>query len=167
MEFYFPMFSDFRGRLYPLMNLLSYQGEDLSRALLIFGDSEVINEKGEEALKVYFSNLAGHDKDSWHDRVENSKKYFSTFLDYYENNYDVWVNEVIKLSEPFQFVSVFLSMIDIFVLNNKNISTPILFDATCSGIQQLSALTKEISLATESNVVSFEKNPDKAKPRDF
>jgi DNA-directed RNA polymerase len=64
MEFYFPMFSDFRGRLYPLMNLLSYQGEDLSRALLIFGDSEVINEKGEEALKVYFSNLAGHDKDS-------------------------------------------------------------------------------------------------------
>jgi hypothetical protein len=60
--FYFPVFADFRGRLYTLSNYLSYQGNDLARSLLLFESNEVLNDKGYECLNVYFSNLAGYDK---------------------------------------------------------------------------------------------------------
>ena len=33
---YFPTFLDFRGRIYPTPNYLSYQSNDLSRSLLLF-----------------------------------------------------------------------------------------------------------------------------------
>jgi DNA-directed RNA polymerase len=33
---YFPTFLDFRGRVYPTPNYLSYQGNDLARSLLLF-----------------------------------------------------------------------------------------------------------------------------------
>jgi DNA-directed RNA polymerase len=56
------MFCDFRGRLYTHNSILSYQGNDLSRALLLFSKTEIINDTGKEALKVYFANLAGFDK---------------------------------------------------------------------------------------------------------
>ena len=64
-SFYLPTFADFRGRIYTLTNYLSYQGSDLSRSLLLFANiQEVINSKGLEYLKIYFSNLAGRSKDS-------------------------------------------------------------------------------------------------------
>ena len=37
---------DWRGRMYPCSNLLSPQGDDLSRGLLLFGEKENLNESG-------------------------------------------------------------------------------------------------------------------------
>lgn len=61
-EFYLPVFCDFRGRLYTQNTILTYQGNDLSRALLLFSEKELINYFGKEALLVYFANLCGFDK---------------------------------------------------------------------------------------------------------
>lgn len=41
--FYLPAFADFRGRIYTFSNYLSYEGNDLARALLLFAEGEVIN----------------------------------------------------------------------------------------------------------------------------
>lgn len=69
-EFYLPTFADFRGRIYTLSNHLTYQGTDLSRSLLLFGDeNNVISNKGIEYLNVYFANLAGESKKSWNERL--------------------------------------------------------------------------------------------------
>ena len=69
-NFYLPMFCYFRGRLYTHNSILSYQGHDLSRSLLLFADNEniEINENGFKALNFYFANLAGFDKESWSTR---------------------------------------------------------------------------------------------------
>jgi DNA-directed RNA polymerase len=40
------------------------------------------------------------------------------------------------------------------VLNN-----PILFDASCNGLQHLSALTREVSIAVETNLIHLENSP--------
>jgi DNA-directed RNA polymerase, mitochondrial len=34
--FYLPVFMDFRGRIYPMVNYLTYQGGDVARSLLNF-----------------------------------------------------------------------------------------------------------------------------------
>jgi len=63
-EFYLPVFVDFRGRIYPLSNYISYQGGDLARSLLLFAENyaEILNSYGNECINIYIANLAGYDK---------------------------------------------------------------------------------------------------------
>lgn len=83
VEFYLPVFADFRGRIYPLSNYLNYQGGDLVRSLLLFGDdhNEVLNDVGIECLNVYLANLAGYDKLSWNERLSKVNNIVTEYLD--------------------------------------------------------------------------------------
>ena len=60
-----------------------------------------------------------------------------------------------KSKEPFQFLSSFLSLYS-HKFYGKEIKTPILFDATCSGIQHLSALSKNIEIGKLVNLFNNE-----------
>lgn len=59
------------------------------------------------------------------------------------------------------------------LINNKNkggnylVSNPILFDASCSGIQHISALTLDKNLAKYTNVITDSLNPMDELPEDF
>lgn len=170
--FYLPVFSDFRGRLYTLSNYLSYQGNDLARSLLLFDSNEELNEKGYECLNVYFSNLAGYDKKSWNDRLNISDKITNEFKEYTLNKNEDKLIELIKdLSEPFQFISIGLAKIDYLEKERLGLKTtinnPILFDASCSGIQHISALTLDKNLARNTNVISYDDSPKNQLPEDF
>ena len=170
--FYLPVFSDFRGRLYTLSNYLSYQGNDLARSLLLFDSNEVLNDKGYECLNVYFSNLAGYDKKSWNERINISDKITNEFKEYTLNKNEDKLNELIKdLSEPFQFISIGLAKIEYLEKEklglNTIINNPILFDASCSGIQHISALTLDKNLARYTNVISYDDSPKTQLPEDF
>ncbi len=76
---YFPVFGDFRGRLYTLSNYLSFQGNDLSRSLLLFDEDQNITKEGEDILNIYFASLGGFDKKSLNSRKEESHKLLKTF----------------------------------------------------------------------------------------
>jgi DNA-directed RNA polymerase len=85
---------------------------------------------------------------------------------------DEKLNALIKdLSEPFQFISIGLAKME--YLNNEVkglkciINNPILFDASCSGIQHISALTLDKNLALYTNVITNTRNPEKELPKDF
>ena len=51
--------------------------------------------------------------------------------------------------------------------NKIAVYNPILFDASCSGIQHLSALTREVEIAKKVNVISEANEPYDEKPGDF
>ena len=79
-----------------------------------------------------------------------------------------------KLSEPFQFYSIFISLMLVIeeYLDHDSINipieNPILFDASCSGIQHLSALTRELEIAKKVNIISDSNiNPYDELPQDF
>lgn len=58
--FYFPTFADFRGRIYTLTQILTYQGDDLCRSLLLFANEEIpLTQNGIKYLFFYFANLCG------------------------------------------------------------------------------------------------------------
>ena len=58
--FYFPTFADFRGRIYTLTQILTYQGDDLCRSLLLFANEEIpLTQNGRKYLFFYFANLCG------------------------------------------------------------------------------------------------------------
>ncbi len=78
----------------------------------------------------------------------------------YESNFNLFVERFVKISkEPFQFLSIFISYYS-FIKYNTEIKNPILFDATCSGIQHLSALTKDSHIANLVNLTQNEAPSD-------
>jgi DNA-directed RNA polymerase len=166
-EFYLPVFCDFRGRLYTHNTLLTYQGHDLSRALLLFSKNELINNNGKEALLIYFANLAGFDKLSWSERIPSGVMYFKEHYPIFKTDIESFYKKISTMSEPFQLLSIFKAMERIFINQDKWISNPILFDASCNGIQHLSAMTKEIDLAIHVNLISQSSNPKLDTPADF
>jgi DNA-dependent RNA polymerase len=176
---YLPTFADYRGRVYTLTNYLSYQGSDISRSLLLFNDEskEILDSNGYTYLLVYLANLSGNDKLSWNDKLKWSEENISKIYNLYLNDYKLFTETYLKdLKEPFQFMSNFLAICD--VLNNVkkdkegiHINNPILFDASCNGIQHLSAMTRDIDLAIKTNVIQNipdnSNNIDDLKPQDF
>jgi len=171
-EFYLPVFVDFRGRVYPLSSYISYQAGDIGRSLLLFADNyaEKLNKTGIECLNIYLANLAGYDKLPWNKRLEKIDGIVNEFLES-GPEYSDWVKyieqNINKISEPFQFISTMIAKIAI--LNNPDIpiSNPILFDASCSGLQHIAALTLEQELARNVNVFTNSTKPSNDYPQDF
>lgn len=171
-EFYLPVFVDFRGRVYPLSSYISYQAADIGRSLLLFGDDYAakLNKTGIECLNIYLANLAGYDKLPWNERLS---KIYGIVNDFVESGpeYSDWVKYLElnfnRISEPFQFISTMIAKIA--TLNNPDIpiSNPILFDASCSGIQHIASLTLEKELARNVNVFSNSSDPSNDYPQDF
>jgi hypothetical protein len=69
-EFYFPVYLDWRGRLYPHGGPLNFQGGELARSLLLFKNGQILNEEGLKALKIYGANAFGLDKKSKIERLK-------------------------------------------------------------------------------------------------
>ena len=76
---------DFRGRAYPLPPHLSHIGDDLSRGLLLFGESKPLGERGLRWLKIHLSNLYGYDKATFDERVEFVHEHMDDVYDSAEN----------------------------------------------------------------------------------
>ena len=160
--FYLPTFLDFRGRIYPIVNFLSYQtGGDLVRSLLQFHGSSSLTKDSLGHVKHYLANVYGNkgidklsndDKNIWFDKnfLEIAKSYIID-RDNFNNEY------LSNAKEPFQFISVLITLIAYYVNKGKGIDSfpniAILFDATCSGSQHLSALCSDLTLAKMVNVL--------------
>ena len=79
----------------------------------------------------------------------------------YVDNIDEFYNQYTNnIKEPFQFISVLIAIwnIALAIENNESIviNNPILFDASCSGIQHLSAMTRDVEIARKVNILSEE-----------
>jgi len=67
---YFPLFVEWRGRLFTESGFLSYQKSELARSLLLFNTGQVLNSDGLNSLKVYTANCYGKDKLSYNKRLK-------------------------------------------------------------------------------------------------
>lgn len=68
-KLYFPVFMDFRGRMYPLVSYLSYQGGDVARSLLCFNTSSNKPSENQHIL-IYLCNVFGHNNRSMKGRIK-------------------------------------------------------------------------------------------------
>ena len=136
---YFPHNYDFRGRIYPISIGLSPQGSDAVKALLLYKNTEELNETGEKWNWAYLASLYGEDKLPFTERVERGKQLLHA--------------DYLSADEPYQFLSHQIELQKWFYDKSYTPNTRVHLDACNSGSQFTSAITGDVSGCKATNVL--------------
>jgi hypothetical protein len=160
VPFYLNVHADWRGRIYTQSFFITYQGGDLSSALLNFWEGESLDEAGIYHLYVHGANN--------HNENNISKESFENRIQWVKNNYQRIINLekslILSAENPFVFLAFCLNMKEIDKNPKAIINTPVFLDATCSGIQHLAALLLDLELGISVNLSPYNQED---KPNDI
>lgn len=163
-RFWVPMNTDWRGRVYgvPTFNFLR---DDRVRALFLFADGKPIGEEGLYWLKVHTANRGDFgkiSKQSFNERV----KWVNENIDGIEKvatdplNFQWWH----KADKPFQFLAACIELCGALSALSDGVPfisrLPVSFDGACSGLQHLSAMTRDEDTAKLVNLLPNPKPDD-------
>lgn len=143
-SFHYVYTCDFRGRVYADTTGLSPQGNDTSKALLLFAKPKPVTESGLFWMAVHGANTFGNDKISYDDRVdwiyEHEDNIRATVQD--PVNYREWWGSADK---PWQFLAFCFAWSETAYGADPTApaSLPIGLDGSCNGIQHYSALLRD------------------------
>ncbi len=157
IPFYLNAYADWRGRIYTHSFYISYQGSDLSSAVIEFWDGEPLNDTGIHFFYIYGANLFGHiNKETFNDRIKWVKDNLPLIL-------KLDKELILKSKSPFLFSAFCLEMIKFNKDKSVKIKMPVFLDATCSGIQHLSGMVLDYELGKQVNLVYDDSENNKVK----
>ena len=146
--FFLNTHADWRGRIYTHSFYLSYQGSDIASSLLLFNEGEVLNAEGVYYLYIYGANAYNFNN--------ISKAPFSKRIEWVMSNIDKILNMekdfLVKAENRFVFSAFCLLIRQLEKNPNYPVYLPVFLDATCSGIQHISALIKDYELGSRVNL---------------
>jgi DNA-directed RNA polymerase len=156
-SFWIPWSFDFRGRVYPLVTSLSPQGTDFDKSLFLFAEEGPVDPYW---LAFQVATTWGLDKASMNDRQAWAKDNHDLISRIAKDPLDN-LSEWSLAEEPWCFLAACVEYNDCVIEQTRSTSgLPVSVDATCSGLQHLSALTKDLSAAQMVNVVPTDKPTD-------
>ena len=155
--FWIPWSFDFRGRCYPIPTSLSPQGTDFDKSLIYFQEEGDVNEWW---LAFQVATTYGLDKAPLQDRIDWTRNNHD-LIDLIASDPEGTVDEWSQAEEPWCFLAAALEYSQCVIHKTKKTSgLPVSVDATCSGLQHLSALALDKTAAEMVNVVPTEKPSD-------
>ncbi|TCR92610.1 DNA-directed RNA polymerase [Rhizobium sp. BK376] len=142
---YFPHNVDFRGRAYPIPNLLHPQGTDVVKGLLRFADGVPLGDDGARWLMIHGANCYGVDKVSFDDRVKWVRDHTQLILWSAEDPIaNRWWTEA---DSPWCFLAFCFEFRDGMIANGKGEEfvsrIPVALDGSCNGLQHFSAMLRD------------------------
>jgi DNA-directed RNA polymerase len=156
-SFWFPWSFDFRARVYPLSNHLTPQGTDFARSLLV---SAYSGPADQEWLAFQVATTWGLGKETLEERqewVRASQGVIQAVATDPMGTISTWQGA----DEPWQFLAACLEYHACFIAYTRSWSNLLVgFDATCSGLQHLAALTRDRGAAELVNVAPTERPAD-------
>ena len=148
--FYIPWSFDYRGRVYPQNTQLNPQGTDFDKSLLLFAEEGPVNEYW---LAWHVCTTYGNDKLSHDDRVQWTRDNLALITSVAEDpisTIPLWEGA----GEPWMFLAAAIEYHQCVIQGSKTTSgLPIGIDATCSGLQHLSSMTRDREAAKQVNVI--------------
>jgi DNA-directed RNA polymerase len=160
-EYYIPWSFDYRGRAYPIPNLLTPQDTDFGKSLIMFTEGVKITPKGMDWIKFQLATTYGLDKATmqerldWVEKKENRELVHRVWSDPIGNIAD-WENA----DEPWCFLAACVEWYELHYEHRDETHLPVAVDATCSGLQILAGLAKDASTARMVNVIGSDKPQD-------
>lgn len=159
ITFYLHTHADWRGRIYTHCFYLSYQGSDLATALIQFEDGFTLTNNGLDIFLAYGATL--------YDSNLN-KKSIQERIDWIKMNKIELLNMnkefIVKAKSPFLFTAFCLEIQKLEKNPNSKIYSPVFIDATCSGVQHLSAMIGDSDLGKLVNLTASNRYD---RPADF
>lgn len=165
---WFPHTCDFRGRVYPTAQDLHTQGDSLVKGLLTFAEKQRIGANGQWWLYVATANAFGQDKIAMQARADwtsdNLHHILATAKDPLAYA-DFWG----EADSPWEALALCFELSDlcdhVAQYGERGAASfeshiPVRLDATCSGIQHLSAMMKDPLSAACVNVLPTGKRED-------
>jgi DNA-directed RNA polymerase len=156
-RFLVPLNIDFRGRVYPIPHF-NFTRDDRVRGLFLFADGKPIGEDGLLWLKAHVAGRA--DGVSWsdHQAMRLSELNFAERIAWTDTNSDLlrkigeavlqgddpakW-NWALPKDEPYQFLAACAELAQAWDSPEFPTRLPLTFDASCSGLQHLCAMTRD------------------------
>jgi DNA-directed RNA polymerase len=155
--FWVPWSFDFRGRVYPIPTSLSPQGTDFDKSLIYFEEEGPVNEWW---LAFQVATTYGLDKAPMEERiawVNENHDFLTQIAVDPEGTVGLWE----ATEEPWCFIAASIEYYECVIKGSKKTSgLPVSVDATCSGLQHLSALALDKTAAEMVNVVPTDKPSD-------
>ncbi len=155
--FHYDFQLDSRGRFYPVVNYFEPTGSDLAKGLLLFTRGVPVTDKVLDSLAIHTANCMGEDKLAMEDRILFVWVHMDEIL---EASKDLANSEWLKQFKgekktKFQLMSAILEWKKYDEQGEDYVChLPIGLDATNSGLQILSSLTKDTVGAQETNVIN-------------
>ena len=151
---WFPHNMDWRGRVYPMVDGLSPQGNKLAKALLSFAEGKRIADGAESFLAIHIANEFGNDKLSLADRVswvfENEDMLVEVANNPFGEHKAFWMTA----DSPWGFLRGCIEWAGYCEAPEDFMSTlPVAFDGSCSGLQHFSAMFKDEVGGREVNLL--------------
>ena len=152
------MFYDNRGRMYSSSVYFTHQGSKLAKSLfkmhLMY--KRPIRREGWFWLLVHAANCFGYDKDTIDKRFEFAEKQLPVWMEWANDpvNNKSWQNSRV-VDSPFEFLAAILEIKNALALEDKySYSSNLLvaWDATCSGLQVLAAISRDSKAAELCNL---------------
>ena len=144
-EFWYPHFSDFRGRMYPLPQDLTPQGDDFAKGLLMFSEKRPLGPDGLYWLTIRLANTFGNDKLSFDDRITWANDHAAEIVDSAEAPLDgarFWT----MADEPWCFLATAMEWAEATSHRRPDeyvSQLPIPLDGSCNGLQHLSLMGRD------------------------
>ena len=154
---YFPTFIDWRGRLYFRSNL-NPQSSDAVKGCLEFAEGKPLGVEGLKWLKAHVANCCGFDKHDLDTKVAWCDENWEMINDFINNPLDVDAPEP---DTAFTLLQAGLALQAALSMDNPETyvcHVPVAMDATCSGLQHLSALTRDPVGSYYTNLVDNKDN---------
>lgn len=149
---YFPTFIDWRGRMYFRSNL-NPQSSDAVKGCIEFANGKRLGETGLMWLKVYVANCCGYDKHDPELKAQWTDDNWLQIVDFINNPLEV---DAPDADTAFTLLQSGLALQEALAMPDPRdyiCHVPVAMDATCSGLQHLSALTRDPIGAYYTNLI--------------
>jgi DNA-directed RNA polymerase len=165
-EIYFPHTLDWRGRMYPVVDALNPQADDVGRALLQFARGMPLGEEGGFWLAVHGANSFGFDKATFQERAEWVVEHQQFIIDSALRPLEgqrFWT----QADKPYTFLAWCIEWTKMlaWVTNGGQQEDfvshmPVGMDGSCNGLQNFSAMLRDEVGGAATNLLPQERPAD-------
>ena len=159
-QFFIPWSYDYRGRSYPIPAYLTPQDTDFGKSLLWFAEPAPVTKDAEDWLAFQVATSYGLDKATMQERLDWTHNHHAliTKIALQPINFRCdWEGA----DEPWLFLAACYEYYHCVIVRDwTTTQLPVFTDATCSGLQILAGLARDVTTARMVNVIPSDKPQD-------